>query len=62
VRKIGQEGSEGGSWVLIDYAIASCTFLAGLREYYSLETCGATLPKLTGTARRSNAASEQFIC
>jgi ribosome-associated protein len=47
VRKMGQEGSAGGSWVLIDYA--DCVvhvFSPELREYYSLETMWGDAPKV----------------
>ena len=47
VRKMGQEGNEGGSWVLIDYA--DCVvhvFSPELREYYSLETMWGDAPKV----------------
>src|SRR5438874_10861700 len=45
VRKMGQEGNEGGSWVLIDYA--DCVvhvFSPELREYYSMETLWGDAP------------------
>jgi ribosome-associated protein len=47
VRKVGQEGNEGGSWVLIDYA--DCVvhvFSPELREYYSLESLWGDAPQL----------------
>jgi len=47
IRKMGQEGSEAGSWVLIDYT--DCVihvFSPELREYYALETLWGDAPKL----------------
>ncbi len=47
IRKMGQEGNEGGSWVLIDYT--DCVihvFSPELREYYSLESLWGDAPKV----------------
>ncbi len=47
VQKMGQEGHEGGSWVLIDYT--DCVvhvFSPELRQYYSLETLWGDAPKV----------------
>src|ERR1700744_2024614 len=47
IRKMGQEGHEGGSWVLIDYT--DCVvhvFSPELREYYSLESLWGDAPKV----------------
>ncbi|HLX64361.1 MAG TPA: ribosome silencing factor [Planctomycetota bacterium] len=51
--KIGQEGNEGGSWVLLDYA--DCVvhvFSPELREYYSLETMWGDAPKVDWTTEK----------
>lgn len=45
--KMGQEGNEGGNWVLIDYS--DCVvhvFTPELRQYYSLESLWGDAPKL----------------
>ena len=47
VRKFGQEGNEGGSWVLLDFS--DCVihvFSPELREYYSLESLWGDAPKV----------------
>lgn len=52
-RKIGQEGSEAGSWILLDYA--DCVvhvFSPELREYYSLETMWGDAPKVDWTREK----------
>lgn len=46
-RKMGQEGSEGGQWVLLDYADAVIhVFSPKLREYYGLEALWGDAPKI----------------
>ena len=45
--KLGQEGSEGGQWVLLDYS--DCVihvFSPELREYYGLESLWGDAPRL----------------
>jgi ribosome-associated protein len=47
VRKLGQEGNEGGQWVLLDYG--DCVihiFTPALREYYGLESLWGDAPKV----------------
>lgn len=47
VTKLGQEGTEGGQWVLMDYS--DCVihvFSPELREYYGLESLWGDAPRL----------------
>ena len=47
IRKMGQEGNEGGQWVLLDYG--DCVihiFTPALREYYGLESLWGDAPKV----------------
>ncbi len=47
VTKLGQEGTSGGQWVLIDYAdVIVHVFSPELREYYNLEALWGDAPKL----------------
>lgn len=47
IRKMGQEGHEGGSWVLIDFTdVVIHVFSPELREYYSMETLWGDAPKI----------------
>ena len=53
VRKMGQEGSEGGNWVLIDFS--DCVihvFSPELREYYSLESLWGDAPRIDWTKEK----------
>ena len=45
--KIGQEGNEGGQWVLLDYGDTVIhVFSPKLREYYGLESLWGDAPKI----------------
>jgi ribosome-associated protein len=47
VQRMGQEGSRGGQWVLLDYG--DCVihvFSPALREYYALESLWGDAPKV----------------
>ncbi len=53
VRKMGQEGSEGGNWVLLDYS--DCVihiFSPELRAYYSLESLWGDAPRVDWTSEK----------
>jgi len=57
--KLGQEGSDNGQWILLDYS--DCVihiFSPELREYYGLESLWGDAPKVEWTAESKATGTE----